>query len=174
VRRSDVLADGVALPLPATCKYVVAVLAADKRGMTAVLYAARMHAGTGPPLLLMDFDAGPLRAGLFSSVNARVLELARVCKAAGAAAFVPADMVRHAAAGGLLAEGIPEDLQAEGLLVSVAQHIASGSVKICAPAMDKARTSPFGSALDFRASENADDPLRSAALLTIALALDVN
>jgi hypothetical protein len=46
-------------------------------------------------------------------------------------------------------------------------------VKICAPVMDKAGTSPFRSALDFRAAEGADDPLRAAALLTIALALDV-
>jgi hypothetical protein len=38
--------------------------------------------------------------------------------------------------------------------------------------MQKARTSPFGAALDFRANENTDDPLRCAALLTIALALD--
>jgi hypothetical protein len=38
--------------------------------------------------------------------------------------------------------------------------------------MEKARKSPFGSALDFRASENADDPLRAAAVLAIALALD--
>jgi len=38
--------------------------------------------------------------------------------------------------------------------------------------MDKAQTTPFRSALDFRAAENADDPLRCATLLSIALALD--
>jgi hypothetical protein len=170
-RQSDVLVNGAALPLPKNCKYVVAVLAADKRGMTSVVYAAGMHAG--PALLLLDYEIGPLRGGLFSDIAARVGELAVQCGAKGASAFVPAGLIRHAAAGGLSAHEIPENLRPEELLLSSASHIAAGAVKICVPAMLKARSSPFGGALDFRASENADDPLRCAALLTIALALDI-
>src|ERR1700730_3876857 len=58
VRQSDMLVHSAALPLPAICKYIVGVLAADKSGMCAVVYAAGMF--TGPPLLLLDFEAGPL------------------------------------------------------------------------------------------------------------------
>ncbi len=170
VRQEDVLASGSALPLPAICKYVFAVLAADKSGMCAVVYAAAMW--TGPALLLLDFEAGPLHGGLFSNIAARVRELAVQCRARGSVVFVPAVLSKHAAASGLLAKEIPEDILPEELLLSAASHIAAGFVKICVPAMDKARTTPFRSALDFRASENADDPLRCATLLTIALALD--
>jgi hypothetical protein len=45
-------------------------------------------------------------------------------------------------------------------------------VKICDDVLEKSRTSPFGAAFDFRASEGADDPLRAAALLMIGMALD--
>jgi len=170
VRQSDMLVHSAALPLPSICKYVVAVLAADKNGMVAVVYAAGMF--TGPPLLLLDFEAGPLHGGLFSNIAIRVRELAVLCRARGGVVFVPAVLSKHAAAAGLLAEAIPEDIQPEELLLSAANHAAAGNVKICAPAMDKAQTTPFRSALDFRAAEGADDPLRAAALLTIALALD--
>jgi hypothetical protein len=39
--------------------------------------------------------------------------------------------------------------------------------------MEKAQSAPFRSALDFRAGENADYPLRQASILTIALGLDL-
>ena len=138
--------------------------------MCAVVYAAGMF--TGPPLLLLDFEAGPLHGGLFSNIGSCVRALAVQCGARGSVVFVPAVLSKHAAASGLLVEEIPEDILPEELLLSAASHIAAGFVKICVPAMDKARTTPFRSALDFRASENADDPLRCATLLTIALALD--
>ena len=170
VRQSDMLIYSAALPLPAICKYIVAVLAADKSGMCAVVYAAGMF--TGPPLLLLDFEAGPLHGGLFSNLGSCVRALAVQCRARGSVVFVPAVLSKHAVAAGLLAEAIPEDIQPEELLLSAANHAAAGNVKICASAMDKAQTTPFRSALDFRAAENADDPLRCATLLTIALALD--
>ena len=170
VRQSDMLIHSAALPLPAICKYIVAVLAADKSGMCAVVYAAGMF--TGPPLLLLDFEAGPLHGGLFSNLGSCVRALAVQCRARGSVVFVPAVLSKHAVAAKLLAEAIPEDIQPEELLLSAANHAAAGNVKICASAMDKAQTTPFRSALDFRAAENADDPLRCATLLTIALALD--
>jgi hypothetical protein len=58
------------------------------------------------------------------------------------------------------------------LLLSAAHHVSRGAVKICLPAGIKAKTSPFGGALDFRAAENVDDPLRAAAVLSIAMGLD--
>jgi hypothetical protein len=57
-------------------------------------------------------------------------------------------------------------------LISAATNVAEGRVKICAPAVEKAANLPFGSALDFRANENVDDPLRAAAVLAISLAFD--
>ena len=170
VRQSDMLVHSAALLLPTICKYIVAVLAADKSGMCAVVYAAGMF--TGPPLLLLDFEAGPLHGGLFSNIGSCVRALAVQCGARGSVVFVPASLSKHAAASGLLVEEIPEDILPEELLLSAASHISAGFVKVCVPAMDKARTTPFRSALDFRASEDADDPLRCATLLTIALALD--
>jgi hypothetical protein len=45
-------------------------------------------------------------------------------------------------------------------------------VKICEPAHEKAKTSPFGGALDLKGGDGGDDPLRRAALWAIALTLD--
>jgi hypothetical protein len=73
----------------------------------------------------------------------------------------------------LVAEAVPEHIDPDGLLLSASNHVSSGSVKICDDVLEKSKTSTFGSALDFRAAENADDPLRCAALLMIGLALDV-
>jgi hypothetical protein len=170
IRQSDILVNGVALPLPAICKYLLATLVVDKNGMAAVVFGATMW--TGPALLIVDYDLQPLSGNLLSAINVKIRELAARCRARGFVCFVPADMARHGVAAGLPAEEIPENMKAEELLLAAANHAAAGSVKICVPAMDKARTTPFRSALDFRASENADDPLRCATLLTIALALD--
>ena len=81
-------------------------------------------------------------------------------------------MIRSAAQAGLNAQEIPEGLLPETLLLSAAHHVSRGAVKICLPAGIKAKTSPFGGALDFRAAENVDDPLRAAAVLSIAMGLD--
>jgi hypothetical protein len=86
--------------------------------------------------------------------------------------FVPADLRLHATAAGLPNEEIPLDFLPEERLLSVAAHVAAGSVKICAPAFEKARNSPLAGALDFRAGENAEDPVRAAAILLVALGLD--
>ena len=169
VRQSDVLENGAALPLPTNCKHIVSVMVADNRGMTATVYAAITY--SGPRLLILDYDVAPLHGGLFSDIAARVRELAVQCRARGASAFAPAGLASHAQAAGLFIQGIPEHLVPEDLLVPAASHIAAGSVKICTPAQEKAKSSPFGAALDFRASEKADDPLRQAAVLLIALSL---
>jgi hypothetical protein len=49
--------------------------------------------------------------------------------------------------------------------------IDRGSVKL-GPLEEKARGLPFGAALDFRAGENIEDPLRCAILTTIAVAFE--
>lgn len=171
VRQSDMLVNSAAIPLPAICKYIVAVLAIDKFGAAAVIYSATTW--TGPPLLIVDFDAEPLGIALFPRVGDRVRALSAQCRARGSVVFVPATLIDHARAVGLVCEPVPDDMEPEELLLSAGSHSMAGKVKICQDAHEKSKTSPFAAALDFRASEGAEAPLRQAALLTIALALDV-
>ena len=173
VRQSDMLtAEGVAPPLPRRAAGVVAVLQADKQGTCAVVYAAVSGPGRSPAMLLVDFEVKPMRAGMFQAIAARMQQLTIECAAEHAIVFIPDEMRLHATAAGLPNEEIPIDILPEERLLSVAAHVAAGSVKICAPAHEKARNSPFAGALDFRAGENTDDPLRAAAILLVALALD--
>ena len=123
-------------------------------------------------MLLVDFEVGPMRAGMFQAIAARMQQLAVECAAEHAIVFIPDEMRLHATAAGLPNEEIPIDFLPEERLLSVAAHVAAGSVKICAPALNKARNAPFAGALDFRAGENAEDPLRAAAILLVALGLD--
>jgi hypothetical protein len=172
VQLRDVLNNGTALPLPTRSLYVVAIMWVDKRGESAVIYSATMPIGLVPPLLLLDYDVGPLHGGLFREIDARIRDLAAQCHAQGAIAFLQRELARHAMAAGLRCEPIPEELIPEELLLSAAHHVGSGSVKLCEPALEKSRTSAFGGALDFRAAEDVEDPLRCAALLTLGLCLD--
>jgi hypothetical protein len=86
--------------------------------------------------------------------------------------MVPESMLMHAQTPGLPAEAIPAHIKAEELLLSAASFTVAGEVKLCEPALLIMKTSPFGGALDFRAGSDVEDPLRSAATLTIALGLD--
>ena len=74
---------------------------------------------------------------------------------------------------GLFCQPVPKEIDPEELLLAAGANAGAGKIKICSPAMDKAKTAPFGAALDFRAAEGADAPLRAAALLAISMALDV-
>jgi hypothetical protein len=170
IRKSDILVNGAALPLPAICKYVFAVLAVNKSGMCAVIYGAVMF--TGPALQIIDFDVAPLSGTLLADINARLAEFSRQCNARGRAMMLPQEMLLHAQVIGLPAEAIPAHIKAEDLLLSAANFTAAGSVKLCEPALAKMKTSPFGGALSFHAGADVEDPLRIAAILTICLALD--
>ena len=66
VRKSDLLNEDGALPLPRKVRYVFAVVAVDeKTGSIAVIYAAKNMPGLLPELLLLDFDVSPLRGDIF-------------------------------------------------------------------------------------------------------------
>jgi hypothetical protein len=172
VRQADMLKDGDALPLPKKSAWLTAVLVADKQGNGAVVYGAYDTSVPKPTLMIVDFDVGPLSGGIFADIASRIQDLLVQCRAGNAVVFVPADLRLHATSAGLPNEEIPVDILPEELLLSVAAHVAAGLVKICAPALEKARNSPFAGALDFRAGENAEDPLRAAAILLVALGLD--
>jgi hypothetical protein len=164
------LVHSAALPLPAICKYVVAVLAVDKNGAAAVVYAAGMF--TGPELLIIDYRTEPLSGNLLVTINAEIRELAVSCRSQGYVVMVPGTMFRHAQVLGLPVEAIPDHIKAEDLLLNAASFVSAGSVKLCHPAHERTRTTPFGSALSFHAGADVDDPLRSAAILAITLSLD--
>jgi hypothetical protein len=174
VRQSDMLQGDSAPPLPSGSSHMAAVLAIDKQGKAAIVYSAFVFPPRGgrPTMLIVDFDVGPLRGGIFSDIATRMRQLLAACHAPRAVVFVPPELRLHAIAAGLPCEETPTDYLPEERLLSVAAHVAAGSVEICAPAAEKARTSPLAGALDFRAGENTDDPLRAAIILLVALGLD--
>ena len=171
VRQSDMLEAGKPIPLPTNCRYVAAIMATDKSGACAVIYVVAPF--VSPTLLIADFDTGPLSISWFPKIGARVSDLRVQCRAHGCVVFVPPTLSSHARAVGLACEEIPDDMDAERLLLSAAAHSTAGKIRICEEALEKSKTSPFSAALDFRAAEDADNALRQAALFAIALSLDV-
>jgi hypothetical protein len=67
---------------------------------------------------------------------------------------------------GILDEGT------QALALSAAVHVGLGRVKMTAEVLAKGERHPLGGILDAVARDDEDDPLRTAALLGIALALD--
>jgi hypothetical protein len=170
VKKTDLLVGVAPLPLPSGCKCVIAVLCIGKNGDMAVVYSAKTF--SGPELLILDFDGGPIHGRLFADVQNRACELSDQCRARGRIIFVAPGLMRHAAECGVETAEIPDHLKPEELLLSATTHTSRGAVKLCAPALEKSRTQPFSGALDFKGGEDADSALRQAAILTIALALD--
>ena len=113
--KSDMLIHSAALPLQAICKYVVAVLAVDKNGAAAVVYAAGMF--TGPELLIIDYRTEPLSGNLLVTINAEIRELAVSCQTQGYVVMVPGTMFRHAQVLGLPVEALLDRIKAEDLSV---------------------------------------------------------
>jgi len=172
VNQDNLLAANAPMPFPKIAKRVFAALAISRDGIAAVIYGVKSFDGK---MLVLDYDCGPLRGDLFAGIVARLFELAATMRAAEriSGLYVQPDLVRQASVAGFNATPIPEHLQdADLLLLPAASHIAEGRVKLCAPAYEKAKTSPFGGALDLRGGDGGDDPLRRAALWAIALALD--
>jgi hypothetical protein len=170
VKATDLLVGVAPLPLPLGCKCIISVLCLGKNGDAAVVYSAKTF--SGPQLLILDFDAGPLHGKLFADIATRARELQDRCRAQGRVIFVAPGLVRHAAECGVQTAEIPEQLKPEELLLSATTHTSRGAVKLCAPAFEKSRTAPFSGALDFKGGEDTDSALRQAAILTITLALD--
>ncbi|WP_216856204.1 hypothetical protein [Acidisphaera sp. S103] len=173
IRQQQLLTDDTPLPLPMPGHALgcFATLCISKVGEMAVVYTAPTRDG---PLLILDFDVGPLSNNGFSLVVDRLLDLGKllgVSREAAIALYVEPALVPQARVAGFRAEAIHADyLDAESLLIPVALAVSGGLVKVCQPAHDKAETSPFGGALNFRGGDAAtDNPLRTAALQAIAL-----
>ena len=157
---------------PLKAAYIVSVLAIDERGMAAYVIAAQDQASPNV-LFICDFSVEPMSRVVFASIGEKMDELVKRCRATyGASLFVRDDLVAQARHAGVWAQPIPKEFRAEERLLSVAGHVSSGLVLITSQVVEKAKTSPFAGALNLRAGENVDDPLRNALISVIALSLD--
>jgi hypothetical protein len=172
--RSSLLVDEAGVAMPSHCDLVFAVLIASPRGDTAVTYWAYNQV-VGHRLILLDVDVAHLNPAIFHGVASRLVDLATTCRARYGSGFlyttsVLASELRR------LGYHIADEIDAlaaeddEVLALSAATHIGSGRVKITAQALASAEHHPLGGILD--ATTHDDDPLRTAALIGVALALD--
>ena len=148
------------------------MLSVDGNGMAAYLIAALDQASPNP-LYICDFAVEPLGGDTFRTIAEKMDALAKQCRAThGSGLFVRDDLVAQARHAGVWAQRIPKEFRAEERLLSVAGHVSSGMVRITAQVTEKAKTSPFAGALNLRAGEGTEDPLRCALVSAIALSLD--
>jgi hypothetical protein len=161
----------VVFPNPAGA--IFAVLWLSKAGEIAVVYGACPMA---EPMILyiVDFDTSPLGQFFLPEVHARLLHFVDVLQLRGfiCEVHVPVALVVSARRHFNVVDEIPAELDPELLLFPASQHLNAGRVKFCGGVVEKARTRPFASALDFRAGEGVDDPLRAAAILSIIIGID--
>ncbi|MGH7112980.1 MAG: hypothetical protein ACREE9_00610 [Stellaceae bacterium] len=168
------------MPMPTTCNSIFSTLAVAETGVSAVIYWARGVAPLSAELTLLDFDVAPLRAELFGAIKRRMGELVAVCRQRQqmpphiftTKPFYEASQVYGAPAAPIdaIANADPAELA-----LRAARFVHANSVRIAAPAHEKARRHPLASALDFRAAAgHVDDPPRSAALWGVVAALDAN
>jgi hypothetical protein len=157
---------------PLKAAYVVSVLSVDDNGMAAYVIAAQDQAALNP-LYICDFAVEPLGGNAFRTIAEKMDALVKECRAThGSGLFVRDDLVAQARHAGVWAQPIPKEFRAEERLLSVAGHVSSGMVRITTHVVEQAKTSPFAGALNLRAGEGVDDPLRNALVSLVALSLD--
>jgi hypothetical protein len=143
VRQDDLLSGNAPLPLPKIVMGCFATLAVSREGIAAVIYFAQAIDET---MLVLDFDCGPMRGDLFTSVVTRLQQLAMATRSrlGEVAFFVQPDLVRQAEIANIHVTEIPEHLlDPDQLLLPAATHIAAGRVKMCAPAHEKSTDQPI-------------------------------
>jgi hypothetical protein len=157
---------------PLKAAYVVSVLAVDGNGMAAYVIAAQDQAAPNA-LYICHFAVEPLGGDTFRRIAEKMDALVQQCRAThGSGLFVRDDLVAQARHAGVWAQPIPKEFRAEERLLSVAGHVSSGMVQITSQVVEESKTSPFAGALNLRAGENVDDPLRNALVSLVALCLD--
>jgi hypothetical protein len=171
VKQSDMLVAGKPVKIPDVVATFVAVLCVDKAGMYASVRAAKTLYGQCS-LIILDFEAGPLHSGALNGLT-NFTQFECRCRN-GILAIVPEGFAAGGSFNGCRAIEIIDGRLPELQLLSAARMIDRGSVKLGPLADEKARGLPFGAALDFRAGENIDDPLRCAILTTIAVAFETD
>ncbi|MGC1564171.1 MAG: hypothetical protein WA820_30580 [Bradyrhizobium sp.] len=171
VRQADMLDAGQPIILPDAISTFLAVLSIDKGGMCASVRAAKTLYGECS-LIILDFDAGPLNHGALNGLT-DFGQFATRCRN-GTLAVVPEGFAADGSFNGCMAIEIIDGRLPELQLLAAARWIHGGAVKLGSLAQEKARLLPFGAALDFRAGENVDDPLRCAILTAISISLEVD
>ena len=182
VRASSLTVGGQGVTLPTHCNYLMSMTAIAQDGMVATVFGARCTTDANAKLYLADFLIEPLSAGLCQRIVDNFAELTRRCRPThGIIAQAPAAL---ASQGERLSQyalphkpwvqwnETPPELELLDLVaVCSAALIAEGHVKTTVEVMDKASASPWGGALDFRAGDAVDTPLRTAVLQTVYAAL---
>jgi hypothetical protein len=171
VRQSDMSDAGQPAKIPDVISTFVAVLCVDKTGKCASVRAAKTLYGSCS-LIILDFEAGPLHSGALNGLTDFTQFECR-CRN-GILAIVPEGFAAGGSFNGCVAIEITDGRLPELQLLAAARWIHSGAVKLGPLAQEKARCLPFGAALNFRAGENIDDPLRCAILTTIAGAFETD
>jgi hypothetical protein len=171
VKQADMLNAGLPIEAPDVINTFVAVLCVSDTGMCGVVRAAKT-VFSECSLVILDIESGPLHhAVLMRLTNFSQFE----CRCRnGILAVVPEGFATGGSFNGCRAIEIIDGRLPELQLLSASRMIANGSVKLGPLANEKARGLPFGAALDFRAGENVDDPLRCAILTTIAVAFETD
>ena len=175
VRANDLLVDGAGVPPLNKCNSILVTVATDDQGLAATVFCAESKR-FGIPLVLLDFDVAPLSADLFRAIDLRAVELARLhgARRGYIGAWALEALATVAAPTGSRLKILPSEMADPAYLgINTALHVQSGSVKISELVVEKAQTSPFGGALDFRSGPGLEnDPLRAAAFYAVAIALD--
>jgi hypothetical protein len=171
VKQSDMLDAGMPVIIPDVIATFVAVLCVDKAGMYASVRAATTLYGSCS-LIILDFEAGPLHSDALNRLT-NFSQFACRCRN-GILAIVPEGFAAGGSFNGCRAIEIIDGRLPELQLLSASRMIATGSVKLGPLAEEKARGLPFGAALDFRAGESIEDPLRCAILTTIAVSFETD
>ena len=166
-------------PLPPVADCAFAVVAVDARGSAAVAYCvlpAYLDPKLPARLLLWDFDPAPATVSLFADALERLRELATRTRLQRGEyrVFAPQALIGPPGSERLGCLAIPGHLTEfdTGLLIRAAQHVGDGAVRLGEPALARSRSAPLAGALDFKAGEVADDPLRLAVLWSIILSLE--
>jgi hypothetical protein len=113
-----------------------------------------------------------MSAGSFASIAAKLEELRVQCRTTESAIWCDETLLLFARSTGANAHPIQKGFRAEDRLLSGAGSVGAGNVRITSTVTEKAKSSPFAGALNLRAGENVDDPLRNALVSLVGLCLD--
>jgi hypothetical protein len=167
VMQSDMLDAGRPVKVPDVVSIFMATMCLDKAGMCAAVRAVKTFDGQ---LVILDFEREPLHCSTLNGLT-NFAQFACSCRN-GILAIVPEGFAAGGSFNGCRAIEIIDGRLPELQLLSAAWMIDRGLVKLGPLAHEKAQCLPFGAALDFRAGENIEDPLRCAILTTIAVAFE--
>lgn len=167
VRQADMLDAGRPATIPDVVSIFMTTLCVDKAGICASVRAAKTFDGQ---LIILNFEREPLHSSTLNGLT-NFAQFKCRCRN-GILAIVPEGFAAGGSFNGCRAIEIIDGRLPELQLLSAARVIDRGSVKLGPLAEEKARGLPFGAALDFRAGENIEDPLRCAILTTIAVAFE--